>query len=59
MDWVNSTALTECWLGDTKVYLPDVNTEDPTVIKTYGSWIKWLINEYQIDGLRIDGEYFI
>ncbi|KAI0320503.1 glycoside hydrolase family 13 protein [Amylostereum chailletii] len=54
IDWTNTTSITDCWLGDTKVSLPDINTENPTVIKTYGSWIKWLVEEFSIDGLRID-----
>ena len=44
-----------CWLGDTTVPLPDLNTQDPTVASTYGSWIQNLVQEYGIDGLRIDG----
>lgn len=46
-------------MGDEKVPLPDVNTEDPQVVSTYGSWIKNLVKEYSIDGLRIDGKPFL
>jgi alpha-amylase len=49
------TSIQNCWLGDTNVTLPDVNTQDLTVASTYGSWIKNLVQEYGIDGLRIDG----
>lgn len=55
IDWSNSTSEEFCWLGDTKVPLPDVNTQDPTVVSTYSSWIKDLVQTYDIDGLRIDG----
>jgi len=41
-------------LGDTKVPLPDLNTTHPTVISQYGEWIANLVQEYSIDGLRID-----
>lgn len=54
VDWNNITSIQECWLGDTKVALPDVNTEDPVVISAYGEWIQSLVQEYGIDGLRID-----
>ena len=55
IEWTNLTSIQNCWLGDTNVSLPDVNTQDPTVASTYGSWISNLIQEYGIDGLRIDG----
>ncbi|SRR6266436_3499637 len=55
VDWNNLTTIQNCWLGDTTVPLPDVNTQDPTVAATYNSWIKNLVQEYGIDGLRIDG----
>jgi hypothetical protein len=38
-----------------KVTLPDVNTESETVIAAYNAWIQSLVQEYNIDGLRIDG----
>lgn len=55
IDWSSLTSMQNCWLGDTTVPLPDVNTQDPTVASTYGSWIQNLVQEYGIDGLRIDG----
>ena len=57
VDWNNLTSIQNCWLGDTTVPLPDVNTQDPTVASTYGSWIQNLVQEYGIDGLRIDGAF--
>lgn len=47
-----------CWLGDKNVPLPDLNTQDPQVQATYGEWIENLVEEYSIDGLRIDGMRF-
>ena len=55
MDFSNITSEQFCWLGDTNVYLPDVKTEDPFVVSTYNNWIQQLVQEYGIDGLRIDG----
>ncbi len=36
------------------VSLPDVDTENPFVIKTYNDWIKSLVSTFGVDGLRID-----
>ncbi|KAG8848397.1 hypothetical protein FRB91_010836, partial [Serendipita sp. 411] len=44
----------QCWMGDAKVALMDVNTEDADVVSSYASWIKDFVREYQIDGLRLD-----
>ncbi|KAJ3574561.1 hypothetical protein NP233_g1694 [Leucocoprinus birnbaumii] len=54
IDWGNTTSEQTCWLGDTTVPLPDLNTTNPTVISQYGDWIQNLVQEYSIDGLRID-----
>lgn len=58
IDWSNTTSEELCWLGDTKVALPDLNTRDATVVETYGEWIQDLVQTYNIDGLRIDGEFY-
>ena len=57
VQWGNATSERNCWLGDEQVPLPDVNTEDPGVVATYGDWIENLVKDYNIDGLRIDGMY--
>ncbi|KAG2041437.1 glycoside hydrolase family 13 protein [Suillus americanus] len=54
IDWSNATSEEQCWLGDTVVPLPDLNTEDPTVVAGFSDWIQSLVKEYNIDGLRID-----
>ncbi|KAJ3528036.1 hypothetical protein NM688_g8046 [Phlebia brevispora] len=54
VDFSNHTSEQVCWLGDDKVPLPDVNTTNPTVISAYSSWVKQLVQAYNIDGLRID-----
>jgi len=54
VQWGNTTSEQGCWLGDEKVPLPDVDTTNPTVIAQYGQWIQNLVQEYNIDGLRID-----
>ena len=42
------------WLGDEKVPLPDLDTENPTVARTLHAWISALVQKFHIDGLRID-----
>ncbi|PIL23741.1 ATP-binding cassette transporter [Ganoderma sinense ZZ0214-1] len=54
IQWGNTTSEQNCWLGDLNVTLPDVKTQDPGVVSAYSSWIKALVQEFQIDGLRID-----
>jgi len=44
------------WLGDDKLPLMDVNTENPTVVSTLQSWTANLTQTYSIAGLRIDGQ---
>ncbi|KAF8636557.1 hypothetical protein AX17_003369 [Amanita inopinata Kibby_2008] len=54
IQWGNITSEQICWLGDEKVPLPDLNTTNPTVKERYGQWIASLVQDYGIDGLRID-----
>lgn len=41
-------------MGDKSVALIDVNTENEIVVEQYLSWIASFVQEYGIDGLRID-----
>ena len=50
----NQTAVRQCWLGDSKMPLPDLNTEDSTVIGKLLDWVHKLVQDYGVDGLRID-----
>ncbi|KIR67164.1 alpha-amylase [Cryptococcus bacillisporus CA1873] len=54
IDYSNQTSVENCWLGDDKLPLMDVNTENEVVISTLQAWIANLTAEYHIDGLRID-----
>ncbi|KAG8777412.1 hypothetical protein FRC12_000372 [Ceratobasidium sp. 428] len=54
IDYKNQTSIEQCWMGDDKVALVDVNTEDENVVMQYQGWIANLVQEYGIDGLRID-----
>ena len=42
------------WIGDSKVPLPDLDTENPVVAHTLYAWISALVQSFSIDGLRID-----
>ncbi|TFK98888.1 alpha-amylase [Pterulicium gracile] len=43
-----------CWMGDTRVTLPDVDTSNPSVIRAYGEWAKAFVEQWGVDGFRID-----
>ena len=49
----------QCWMGDDKVALMDINTENNTVVKVYNDWIGPFVKEYGIDGLRINAAQHI
>ncbi|KAM0181094.1 hypothetical protein ACHAPF_001836 [Botrytis cinerea] len=53
-NYENQQETEEGWLGDEHVPLPDLNTEDPTVVLTLQTWITKLVQRFKIDGLRID-----
>ncbi len=53
-DYNNQTNVEQCWIGDKNLPLADINTEDPTVVDTMNNWIKALVANYTIDGIRID-----
>ncbi|KAF2108016.1 glycoside hydrolase superfamily [Lophiotrema nucula] len=50
IDYSNQTSVQECRIAD----LPDVYTEKSEIRSLYQTWIKWLVQEYQFDGVRID-----
>ncbi|CAE6460999.1 unnamed protein product [Rhizoctonia solani] len=54
INYKNQSSIEQCWMGDTKVALVDVNTEDEYVVAQYEGWVANFIQEYGIDGLRID-----
>ncbi|KAF8526445.1 glycoside hydrolase family 13 protein [Gautieria morchelliformis] len=57
IQWGNRTSEMDCWLGDTVVTLPDVNTENLSVSQAYQNWIRGFVDEFSIDGFRIDGKH--
>ncbi|KAK3937815.1 glycoside hydrolase [Diplogelasinospora grovesii] len=53
-EWDNATNYQDCWLYPYGVALADVDTNSPTVVTMMQTWIKELVSNYSIDGLRID-----
>ena len=51
------TEIQDCWEGDNTVSLPDLATEDSNVLSMWQSWVVELVNNYTIDGLRMDSCY--
>lgn len=54
IQWGNVSSEQNCWLGDDIVHLPDIDTSNPEVIDAYRAWVADFVQEYDLDGLRID-----
>ncbi|CAK7236002.1 hypothetical protein SCUCBS95973_009458 [Sporothrix curviconia] len=50
----NQTNVEDCWLGDSTVSLPDLDTTLASVQTLWYDWVAQLVETYSIDGLRID-----
>lgn len=50
----NYTDAQWCWLGDDVVALPDLYTQEEEVVDFMVQWVKDVVANYSIDGLRID-----
>ena len=53
-DWADPKIYQNCWFGVDPVVLPDLKTEDDTVVSMIQEWVSGLVGNYSIDGLRID-----
>ncbi|KAL5360126.1 glycoside hydrolase superfamily [Aspergillus floccosus] len=53
-DYNNQANVEDCWLGDTIVSLPDLDTTSTAVRNIWYDWVADLVANYTIDGLRID-----
>ncbi|KAJ5584238.1 uncharacterized protein N7459_004038, partial [Penicillium hispanicum] len=56
-DYSNEANAEKCWMGDTTVSLPDLNTELEAVQHIWYNWVESLVSNYSIDGLRIDSVF--
>ena len=55
VDWNNVTQYQNCWLSYEGVATPHLLTQDSNVTTVLNSWIKDLVSNYSVDGIRIDG----
>lgn len=53
-DWTNATDYQDCWLYPLGVALADLRTEDDAIVTMFSEWIKELVSNFTIDGVRID-----
>jgi len=53
-EWENATNYQDCWLYPYGVALADLATETKPVSDELDRWVKGLVANYSIDGLRID-----
>lgn len=53
-EWDNATNYQDCWLYPLGVALADLRTENTEIVTMFSTWIKELVSNYTIDGLRID-----
>ncbi|KAL2219563.1 glycoside hydrolase superfamily [Thermoascus aurantiacus ATCC 26904] len=51
-DWDDPGNYQNCWFGAEIVALPDLKTEDNTVVSMIRDWIRELVGNYSIDGLK-------
>lgn len=54
IDYDNITSSQVCWEGDNTVSLADLRTEDSDVSDVFNDWIKEVVANYSIDGIRLD-----
>ncbi|KAL9111386.1 MAG: hypothetical protein Q9227_004263 [Pyrenula ochraceoflavens] len=54
-DWNNYTMYTTCWLGNQSVATPTLKLTDSQIANTQNNWIKQMVANYSIDGIRLDG----
>ncbi|KFZ09918.1 hypothetical protein V502_08404 [Pseudogymnoascus sp. VKM F-4520 (FW-2644)] len=54
INYSDLNSIKTCWEGSNTVSLPDLRTEDSNVQSIFNAWIKQLVSDYSIDGLRID-----
>jgi alpha-amylase len=50
IDYGNQQSIERCRIAG----LPDINTENPAIRTLLQDWLRWLVSEFQFDGIRID-----
>ncbi|KAJ9101539.1 hypothetical protein QFC20_005232 [Naganishia adeliensis] len=54
IDYSKQESVENCWMGSQELPLMDINTENPEVQETLKKMNKEFVDEYHVDGLRID-----
>jgi alpha-amylase len=50
----NQREVEYCRIGDERSSLADLDTENPFVIQELQRWLRWVVDEFDFDGIRID-----
>lgn len=50
INYADQGSIEYCRIGG----LPDLNTQDAQIRNLLYDWVRWLVNEFQLDGLRVD-----
>ncbi|EGN94185.1 glycoside hydrolase family 13 protein [Serpula lacrymans var. lacrymans S7.3] len=50
----NQTEVQQCWPGDSTLPRADINTDNPSVVTALETWISGVVQEYGVDGIRLD-----
>ncbi|KAJ7171683.1 glycoside hydrolase family 13 protein [Mycena crocata] len=54
VDWGNQSSIENCWMGNGYVLLPDIDTENPFVVRTLQTYVSSLVTKFNLDGIRLD-----
>jgi alpha-amylase len=50
----NQREVEYCRIGDERSSLADLNTESPPVVRELERWVRWVVEEFDLDSVRID-----
>ncbi|EJD05256.1 alpha-amylase [Fomitiporia mediterranea MF3/22] len=53
-DQNNQWQLENCWLNSGQVLLPDINTENQTIVDMLNTWVNYTVDRFNFDGIRIN-----
>ncbi|KAL0256771.1 hypothetical protein SLS55_009168 [Diplodia seriata] len=53
-DYSQASNYQNCWLGNDQLSLPDIDTENQDIIDYFEDWGARVIEDYQVDGFRVD-----
>lgn len=53
-NWNDQWQLENCWLNNGQVQLPDINTENQTIVDMLNMWVNNTVSKFNIDGVRLE-----